>query len=144
MARKNNPEHEEKKESPQGEGAQGETISTLPSELGAIRIADNVVAIIAGLASAEVEGVASMSGGITGGIAEALGRKNLSRGVKVEVGQEEAIITLYLIVKYGTRIAEVSKAVQKNVKEKIEEMTGLNVKEVIINVQGIELPQAEA
>ena len=59
---------------------------TLPSELGAIRIADEVVSIIAGLAATEVEGVAYMSGGIVGGIAEALGRKNLSKGVKVDVG----------------------------------------------------------
>jgi len=73
------------------------------SELGTIRIADEVVAVIAGLAATQVEGVASMSGGIAGGIAEALGRRNFSKGVKVEVGSEEAIINLYIIVKYGFR-----------------------------------------
>lgn len=142
MAKNNTPES--KKDLNVSEGATGETVRTLPSELGAIRIADNVVAIIAGLATAEVDGVAGMSGGITGGIAEALGRKNFSRGVKVDVGEEEATISLYIIVKYGTKIAEVAKKVQENVKSKLEETTGLKIKEVIVNVQGIELPQTEA
>ncbi len=114
---------------------------TLPSELGAIRIADEVVSIIAGLAATEVEGVASMSGGIVGGIAEALGRKNLSKGVKVEVGEQEAAVDLYLIVGYGSRIPDVAWTVQENVKKAIETMTGLAVVNVNVHVQGVSFPQ---
>lgn len=114
---------------------------TLPSELGAIRIADEVVSIIAGLAATEVEGVASMSGGIVGGIAEALGRKNLSKGVKVEVGEQEAAVDLYLIVGYGSRIPDVAWRVQENVKKAIETMTGLAVVNVNVHVQGVSFPQ---
>ena len=66
--------------------------------LGMIRVADEVVSIIAGLATTEVEGIAGMSGGIAGGIAEILGRKNFSKGVKVEVGEKEASVDLYIIV----------------------------------------------
>ncbi len=116
---------------------------TLPSELGAIRIADEVVSIIAGLAATEVEGVAYMSGGIAGGIAEALGRKNLSKGVKVEVGEEEAAVDLYLIVSYGSRIPDVAWSVQENVKKAIETMTGLKVVKVNVHVQGVNFPQAQ-
>lgn len=114
---------------------------TLPSELGSIRIADEVVAIIAGLAAMEIDGVASMSGGIAGGIAEALGRKNLSKGVKVEVGEEETAIDLYMIVNYGSRIPDVAWAVQENVKKAIENMTGLKVIKVNVHVQGVVFPQ---
>ncbi len=113
----------------------------LPSELGAIRIADEVVSIIAGLAATEVDGVASMSGGIAGGIAEALGRKNFSKGVKVEVGEEETSVDLFLIVRYGSRIPDVAWEVQETVKKAIENMTGLKVIKVNVHVQGVNFPQ---
>lgn len=113
----------------------------LPSELGAIRIADEVVSVIAGLAATEIDGVASMSGGIVGGLAEALGRKNFSKGVKVEVGEEEAAIDLSLIVRYGSRIPDVAWAVQENVKNAVENMTGLKVVRVNVHVQGVNFPQ---
>ena len=87
--------------------------------LGTIRVADEVVSIIAGLATTEVDGIAGMSGGIAGGIAEILGRKNFSKGVKVEVGEKEAAVDLYIIVKYGIRIPEVALAAQENVKRAI-------------------------
>ena len=85
------------------------------SALGTIRIADEVVSIIAGLAATEIEGIAGMSGGLVGGIAEMLGRKNFSKGVKVEVGEREAAIDLYIIVKYGTRIPDVALDAQDNI-----------------------------
>ncbi len=113
----------------------------LPSELGAVRIADEVVSIIAGLAATEIDGVASMSGGIVGGLAEALGRKNLSKGVKVEVGEEEAAVELSLIVRYGSRIPDVAWSVQENVKKAVENMTGLKVVRVNVHVQGVSFPQ---
>ena len=111
--------------------------------LGTIRVADEVVSIIAGLATTEDEGVAGMSGGIAGGIAEILGRKNFSKGVKVEVGEKEAAVDLYIIVKYGIRIPEVALAAQENVKRAIETMTGLSVVEVNVHVQGVGFPEEE-
>ena len=111
--------------------------------LGTIRVADEVVSIIAGLATTEVEGIAGMSGGIAGGIAEILGRKNFSKGVKVEVGEKEAAVDLYIIVKYGIRIPEVALAAQENVKRAIETMTGLTVVEVNVHVQGVGFPEEE-
>ena len=113
------------------------------NSLGAIRIADEVVSIIAGLAATEVDGVAGMSGGLVGGIAEMLGRKNFAKGVKVEVGEKEAAADLYVIVKYGVRIPDVALAVQENVKQAIETMTGLSVVEVNVHVQGVGFPETE-
>lgn len=113
------------------------------SKLGSIRIADEVVSIIAGLAATEIDGVAGMSGGIVSGVAEMLGRKNFSKGVKVEVGEKEAAVDLFLIVKYGVRIPDLALAVQENVKQAIETMTGLSVVEVNIHVQGVGFPEPE-
>ena len=113
------------------------------NSLGSIRIADEVVSIIAGLAATEVEGIAGMSGGIAGGIAEMLGRKNFAKGVKVEVGEKEAAVDLYIIVKYGVRIPDVALAAQENVKQAIENMTGLSVVEVNVHVQGVGFPDDE-
>lgn len=113
------------------------------NDTGSIRIANEVVGIIAGLAATEVEGVAGMSGGLAGGIAELLGRKNLSKGVKVEVGEKEAAADLFLITEYGVHIPEVAGQVQENVKRAIESMTGLTVVEVNVHVQGVHFPQDE-
>ncbi|MEW6045492.1 MAG: Asp23/Gls24 family envelope stress response protein [Bacillota bacterium] len=118
-------------------------IESQEGELGEVRIANDVVSTIAGLAAIEVEGVAGMSGGIAGGISEMLGRRNLSRGVKVEVGQHQAALDIYIIVNYGVRIPDVAWRVQENVKRQIETMTGLEVSEVNVHVQGVQLPQAE-
>ncbi|NLY39626.1 MAG: Asp23/Gls24 family envelope stress response protein [Firmicutes bacterium] len=120
-----------------------EEVRSLPSDLGAIRIADDVVAVIAGLAAVEVEGVAAMSGGIAGGIAEVLGRRNLAKGVKVEVGSEEAKIDIFIIVKYGIRIPDVAWEIQENVKRAVERMTGLNVLQVNVHVQGVSFPHKD-
>ncbi|MCF8009735.1 MAG: Asp23/Gls24 family envelope stress response protein [Clostridiales bacterium] len=111
--------------------------------LGSIRIADEVVRVCAGLAATEVQGVAGMSGGVVGGITEMLGRKNMSKGVKVEVGEKEAAVDLFLVVNYGVRIPEVAANIQEAVKKSIEEMTGLNVVEVNINVQGVAFQEEE-
>lgn len=120
-----------------------EFIERQETDLGSIRIADEVVAIIAGLAATEIKGVAGMSGGLAGGIAEMLGRKNLSKGVKVEVGEKEAAVDMFVIVEYGVRIPEVAIGVQENVKRAIESMTGLTVVEVNINIQGVVFPTPE-
>jgi len=107
------------------------------NDVGSIRIADEVVGIIAGMAATEVPGVAGMSAGLVGGIAEMLGKKNLAKGVKVEVGEREAAIDLYIIVEYGVRIPDIALRVQESVKRGIESMTGLDVVEVNVHIQGV-------
>lgn len=116
-------------------------LKTTNNALGTIKIADEVVSVVAGLAATEVEGIAGMSGGIAGGIAEILGRKNFSKGVKVEVGEKEAAVDLYIIVKYGVRIPDVALEVQEKVKAAIESMTGLTAVEVNVHVQGVGFPE---
>lgn len=111
--------------------------------LGNIKIASEVVGVIAGLAATEVEGIAGMSGGIAGGIAELLGRRNLSKGVKVEVGEKEAAVDLFVVVNYGVRIPDVAWRVQQNVKRAIESMTGREVVEVNVHVQGVNFTHEE-
>ncbi len=123
--------------------ANNEESRTLPTELGEVRIAEEVVSIIAGLAATEIEGVASMSGGIGGGIAEVLGRRNLAKGIKVEVGTEEAKIDIFIIVKYGARIPDVAWDIQEGIKKTVENMTGLRVSYVNVHVQGVHFPQKE-
>ncbi len=103
-----------------------------------IKIADDVVAVIAGVAVSEVPGVAGMSGGFAGGISEVLsGKKNLAKGIKVEVGDKETKIDVNIIVEYGTRIPEVAFEIQNRVKTAVETMTGLKVLEVNVHVQGV-------
>ena len=103
-----------------------------------IQIADDVVAIIAGKAISEVSGVAGMAGGFAGGITEVLsGKKNLSKGIKVEVTEKEAKIAVNIIVEYGVRIPDVAFEIQNRVKKAVEAMTGLNVSNVNVHVQGV-------
>lgn len=103
-----------------------------------IKIADDVVAVIAGVAVSEVPGVAGMSGGFAGGITEVLsGKKNLAKGIKVDVGEKETKIDVNIIVEYGTRIPDVAFEIQNRVKKAVETMTGLTVIEVNVHVQGV-------
>ncbi len=103
-----------------------------------IKIADDVIAVIAGVAVAEVPGVASMSGGFAGGISEVLsGKKNLSKGIKVESGEKETKIDVNIIVEFGVRIPDVAFEIQNRVKKSVENMTGLKVVEVNVHVQGV-------
>lgn len=111
------------------------------SELGELKIANDVVGIIAGLAAIEVPGVAGMGGSIAGGIAEMLGHRNLSKGVKVDVGEHECVVDLSLVIEYGYSIPEVAQQIQENVKRTIEVMTGLDVIEVNLHVLGVHFPQ---
>ncbi len=108
--------------------------------IGTIKIANEVVAIIASLAAGEIEGVASMSGGVGSGIAEILGHK---KGVKVETGEEECVVDLSVVVEYGVSIPDVAQSIQRNVKDAIESMTGLNAVEINIHVQGVHFSNEE-
>lgn len=110
-------------------------------DYGEVKIVDDVVATIAGLAAIEIKGVAGMSGGFVGGIAEMLGKTSLSKGVKVEIKEKIAIIDLYIIVEYGTKIPDVAWKIQESVKKTVETMTGIKVNEVNIHVQGVHFPE---
>ena len=110
----------------------------LSSDSNEIKIADDVVAVIAGVAVSEVPGVAEMAGGFAGGITEVLsGKKNLAKGIKVEVGEKDTKIDVNIIVEYGVRIPDVAFEIQNRVKKAVETMTGLNVVEVNVHVQGV-------
>lgn len=114
-------------------------------EVGIVKISDEVVEVIAGLAAAEIKGVVGMSASLVGGISQMLsGKKNLSKGVKVNLGEDNASIDLYLVVKYGVKIPEIADAVQKNVKKAVESMTGLSVAGVNVYVQNVILPKEES
>lgn len=112
-------------------------------QTGLIRISDDVVATIAGLAALETPGIAAMSGGISEGLAKRLSGKNVQKGVSVEVGTLEAAIDLRIIVHYGIPIQEVCRQLQLNVRESVENMTGLNVVEVNVKVEGVAFKEDE-
>ena len=114
------------------------TIQNDPN-MGEVKIADEVVAIIAALAATEVEGVASMAGNITNELISKLGMKNLSKGVKVDVLEGVVTVALALNMKYDYSIVETSTKVQERVKSAIETMTGLEVADVNIKVAGVEM-----
>ena len=107
--------------------------------IGEVKIADEVVAMIAGLAATEVEGVASMGGNITNELVGKLGMKNLSKGIKVTVSPEDVKADLTINIAYGYNIPEVSEAVSERVKNAIETMTGLNVSEINIRIADVNL-----
>ena len=103
---------------------------------GTIKYANEVIAIIAGVAASEVDGIAGMC--TSGGISDIIGRnRNITRGVKVEIGGEEASVDLYIVVEYGSPIQKVASEVQENVRKAIETMTGLHVVNVDVHVQGV-------
>ncbi|HAU84264.1 MAG TPA: Asp23/Gls24 family envelope stress response protein [Lachnospiraceae bacterium] len=109
--------------------------------IGSVHIADEVVAIIAGLAATEVEGVEAMAGNITNELVSKLGMKNLSKGVKVDVTAQNVTVDMTLTMKYGYSIPETSKTVQEKVKAAIENMTGLSVAEVNVRIAGVNINQ---
>ncbi|QGQ96965.1 Asp23/Gls24 family envelope stress response protein [Paenibacillus psychroresistens] len=112
-------------------------------ETGVIRISDDVVATIAGLAALETPGISAMSGGISEGIAKRLSGRNVQKGVSVEVGQLEAAVDLRVIVHYGSQIQNVCRELQYNVREAIENMTGLRVVEVNVKVEDVHFKEDE-
>ena len=107
--------------------------------LGEVKIADEVVAIIAALAATEVEGVASMAGNITNELVSKLGMKNLAKGVKVTVLEGVCTVDLTLNIDFGKNILDVSRKVQDKVKTSIENMTGLEVADVNIRIAGVDM-----
>lgn len=111
--------------------------------IGSVKIADDVVAMIAGLAATEVEGVAAMAGNITNELMSKVGVKNLKKGVKVEVIDHSVRVDLALMMDYGFNIPSASQKVQEKVKFAIENMTGLEVSEVNIRIAGVNMQKAK-
>ena len=108
------------------------------TDLGAIRIHNEVICAIASLATLEVEGVLGMSSSLAEGLAHVLGKKTFDKGVKAEINQDKTKISVSVVVKYGLNIPEIVSKVQKNVKKNVEQMTGLKLEEINVNVQGIQ------
>ncbi|MCI6789635.1 MAG: Asp23/Gls24 family envelope stress response protein [Lachnobacterium sp.] len=115
------------------------TFKIKSDQVGDVRIADEVVAIIAGLATTEVEGVSSMAGNITNEIVSKLGMKNLSKGILVEVMENEVKVDVAINIAYGYSIPEVSAKVQDKVKSAIENMTGLTVAVVNVRIASVDM-----
>ena len=113
------------------------------SELGNIRIADDVVKTIAAKAAIDVEGVYKLAGGVVDEVSKMLGKKRPTNGVKVEVGEVECSIEVYLVVKYGYKIPEVAEEVQKVVLEEVSRLSGLKVVEVNVYVQNVKIEEVE-
>ena len=111
-------------------------------KIGEVQIADEVVAIIAGLAATEVEGVDSMAGNITNELVSKLGKKNLSKGVRVTILEGVVTVDLSLNIEYGRNILETSKKVQEKVKSAIENMTGLEVSGVNVRIADVDMKSA--
>jgi len=111
--------------------------------IGNIKISEEAVAIVAGVAATEVNGVSGMCATIAGGIAELLGKKSFAKGVKVEITEQTVFIAISLVVQYGSKIPDVAWEVQEKVKHAVESMTGLEVTAVDVFVNGIDLPKLE-
>ncbi len=134
----NESKQDETKEKIQDESKTAETENSENTENG-IEISNDVIAVIAGVAVSEVQGVASMSGGFAGGITEVLsGKKNMAKGIKVDKTENTAKIDVNIIVEYGSRIPDVAFEIQNRVKKSVESMTGFKVEEVNVHVQGVD------
>ena len=134
----NESKQDETKEKIQDESKTAKTENSENTENG-IEISNDVIAVIAGVAVSEVQGVASMSGGFAGGITEVLsGKKNMAKGIKVDKTENKAKIDVNIIVEYGSRIPDVAYEIQNRVKKSVEGMTGFKVEEVNVHVQGVD------
>lgn len=115
----------------------------IETEADSVRISPEVIGIVAGIAASEVAGIAGMSGGLVGGIAEKLGRKDLSKGIKVQQEEEKIKLEINIIVEYGAKIPMITKALRDSVRQSVEDTTGLKVTAINIHVQGIYLAKEE-
>ncbi|MGL4999169.1 MAG: Asp23/Gls24 family envelope stress response protein [Cetobacterium sp.] len=113
------------------------------NELGNIKIADDVVKTISAKAAQDVSGVYKLAGGVADEVSKMLGKKRLTNGVKVEVGEKECSVEVYIIVEYGYQISEVAQNVQKNVLAAVSTMTGLKVVEINVFVQDVKILEEE-
>ncbi len=106
-------------------------------DIGEIKISVDVITVIAHTVASEIEGVAGMNANIAENISSVLGRKNATKGVKVEIDNKDVTIDFYIVVDYGARIPDVAWKIQERVKSAVESMTGMNVVSINIHVQGV-------
>ena len=116
------------------------TIET-EGKIGEVQIADEVVAVIAGIAAMEVDGVSSMAGNATKELVAKLGKKTLSKGVKVDVLEGTVTVDISLNLQYGKNIKKTTEKVQERVKASVENMTGLTVADINVHVAGVDMPE---
>lgn len=109
-----------------------------------VKIANDVVATIAGIAASEIDGVAGMSGGVVSGLSQMLGKKQLTKGVKVEITDSDVVLDISIVVEYGKKIPEVAGAIQKAVGSAVGDMTGLNVVAVNVHVAAVQFVEPAA
>ncbi len=129
---------EENKVNEENKGEVVELEEEIKAENDGIQISSDVVAVIAGVAVSEVQGVAGMAGGFAGGISEVFsGKKNLAKGIKADINEGKVKLDVNIIVEYGSRIPDVAFEIQNRVKKAVENMTGLVVEEVNVHVQGV-------
>ncbi|MBR5318575.1 MAG: Asp23/Gls24 family envelope stress response protein [Peptococcaceae bacterium] len=126
-------------ESKNQEYTAGETVNAY----GSIKISEDAIAGIVSMVAAQIKGISAMSGSMAAGLTEKLGKKNLTKGVKVELNDQDVIIALYIFVEYGVKIPKLALEIQNQVRDSIHTMTGLRVKEVNIYVQGISFDHTE-
>lgn len=126
-------------ESKNQEYAAGETVNAY----GSIRISEDAIAGIVSMVAAQIKGISAMSGSMTSGLTEMLGKKNLTKGVKVELNNQDVTVALYIYVEYGVKIPKLALEIQSQVRDSIQTITGLQVKEVNIYVQGISFDHTE-
>lgn len=112
-------------------------------DFGIIKISDEVVATAAGIAAMQVPGVHGLHGTLREGLAELIGKKVATRGILVEMGEDSVALTLSIEVEFGVRIQDLVLKVQQSVKRRVEEMTGLLVREVNVNVQSVAMPKVQ-
>lgn len=113
------------------------------NQLGKVEIAPEVIQLISGIAASRVEGVIALSGGMVGDINQLLGRKNLKKGIRVDL-EGQLTIDLAVVVQYGCHIPDVGREIQQEVKTAVESMTGLTVDKVIVRIDGIKMPPEKA
>lgn len=126
-------------------GGSGEAVlKPDPSKEGdSIRISSEVIAVITSIIASDIPGISGLSGGVVGGIAERLGRRDMTRGIKVDVNEDRITIDLNVIVEYGKSIVESTDKLKKEIRSNVEKTTGLKVEAININVQGINVPEDE-
>jgi uncharacterized alkaline shock family protein YloU len=111
--------------------------------LGKVEISPEVIEVIASLAAAEVEGVATMRGNFATGVAEKLGRKSHGKGVKVDLGEDSISVDVYVVMNYGVSIPNVAEKIQDNIHQTLKTMTAIDLKSVNVHVVGIQLEQQQ-
>lgn len=112
--------------------------------LGKVEIAPEVIEVITGIAASEVEEVSSMRGNFATGVAERLGKKSHSKGVKVDIGDNGITIDLYVVLNYGVKIPDIAQKLQSNIRQSLKSMTALEIEEINIHVVGIQMESSDS